>query len=276
MFLHLVFSEADRHVLQQTFESNNSVEGEVFEIKDDYALGPLNKIFETEGYQERRDWWKQVVEHSPYTEQLNIVDDKLTLTQVKRKLTENEEAKVWIWMAQNAHDVCGYYWLVAQLKEFAGRIEVLFLNNLPFINDKGQIFYPTYLSEILPKEIVKATKLARPVTLSEFEIDLDEFEKLCTENALIRFLEGGKKIIAKPIDFFDKQIISYCTPEYQKLNKLINTLLGKLMPKTSDTFLAFRIKQLVAVNTLEIKGNWEKGWKEIEVKLMEAKVETEA
>ena len=49
------------------------------------------------------------------------------------------------------------------------------LNNLPFLNDKGQLFYPTYLNEIQPKEFLKAKKLARPITLSEFEIDPDEY-----------------------------------------------------------------------------------------------------
>jgi len=47
---------------------------------------------------------------------------------------------------------------------------VLYFNNLPFINEKGQIFYPTVLHEILPKEFLKAKKLNRKVTLSEFEV----------------------------------------------------------------------------------------------------------
>lgn len=269
MYLHVVFGEYDKTVLQEAIQLSPNLEGEIFVIRDDFAVGPINAIFETEGYQQRRDWWKEVLQHSPYTEQLNIVDDKLTFTQITRTLTENPEAKLWIWMAQNTHDVCGYYWLITQMKNFAGQVEVLFLNNLPFINEKGQIFYPSYLSEILPKEIVKAAKLARPVTLSEFEIDPDEFEKMCTENALVRFLEGGKKIIAKPAEFFDKQIIGFCTTDFQKLNKLMNTVFNKVQPKISDVFLAYRIRELQSANTLELKGDWEKGWKEMEVKMVQ-------
>jgi len=33
------------------------------------------------------------------------------------------------------------------LRKYAGRIYILFLNNLPFINDKGNIFYPRDLFE---------------------------------------------------------------------------------------------------------------------------------
>jgi hypothetical protein len=55
------------------------MQGDIVEIKDDFAVGPLADIYDTEGYQARRDWWKSLLEFSPYTESLNIVDDKLTV-----------------------------------------------------------------------------------------------------------------------------------------------------------------------------------------------------
>ena len=87
------------------------------------------------------------------------------------------------------------------------------MNNLPFINDKGQIFYPSWLNEIQPSEFLKAKKLARPVTLSEFEIDPDEWKKLCDENAMVRILEGGKKIAGKEETFYDSEILKNLTTE---------------------------------------------------------------
>ena len=100
-------------------------QGNIIEIKDDYMVGPLGAIYETEGYQERKQWWEGVLQNSPYTDQLSIVDDKLTVHQLLTTLEENPDEQVWLWMAQNAHDVCGYYWLMTQLKEYAGRIQVL-------------------------------------------------------------------------------------------------------------------------------------------------------
>ena len=69
------------------------------------------------------------------------------------------------------------------------------LNNLPFINEKGNVFYPVSLSEIPAREFVKARKLARPVSAAEFETDPDEWTRLASENKNLRVLEGGKKII---------------------------------------------------------------------------------
>lgn len=264
--IHIVFEQANVAVLQKAMELDETLQGEVVEIKDDYAVGPLLNIYETEGYQARRDWWKTLLEYSPYTDSLNIVDDKLAVHQLLKAIDEQPEQELWIWMGQNAHDVCSYYWLMSQLKEYQGRVQVLYLNNLPFINEKGNIFYPTHLHEIQPKEFRKAMRLARPITLSEFEVDPDEWKKLCQENAMVRFLEGGKKITGKEVDFYDKDIFANLNGA-MKLGKLLNTALGKMKVQTGDTFLVWRIRELAAEGKLEIAGDWNKGWKEIVVKL---------
>lgn len=264
--LHIVFEQANVAALQAAIALDESMAGDIIEIKDDFAVGPVTNIYETEGYQQRRDWWKSLLEFSPYTDSLDIVDDKLTMHNLLKRLEENEEEKVWIWMAQNVHDVCGYYWLMSQLKEQQGRIEVLYLNNLPFINEKGNLFYPTSLFEIQPKEFLKAKKLARPITPSEFEVDPDEWKKLCNENAMVRFLEGGKKVTGKEVSFYDKDILAHVTGEPVKLPKLLSTTLSKMKVRTGDVFLAWRIRELISEGKLEASGDWSKGWKEITIK----------
>ncbi len=117
-----------------------------------------------------------------------VIDDIKTVTGLIEWLTGDPQEIVWIWVAPNKHDVSGYYWLITQLKDFHERIFILYLHNLPFINDKGHIFYPTNIFEIPAKEFLKAKKLARPVTLSEFEVDADEWAKLGNENKGVRSL----------------------------------------------------------------------------------------
>ncbi len=264
--IHIVFEQANAEALKKAIELDSSLEGTIIEIKDDFAVGPIENIYETEGYQQRRDWWQSLLEFSPYQEQINLVDDKLTVHQLMRTLEENETEKVWLWMGQNAHDVCGYYWLMPQLRAFQGRLEVLYLNNLPFINEKGNIFYPTYLHEIQPKEFLKAKKLARPITLSEFELDPDEFKKLCGENAGVRFLEGGKKIAGKEAAFFDADILQNLGADSQKLSRVLSNTLNKMKVKTGDVYLVWRIRELAAMGKIELQGDWNKGWKEITLK----------
>jgi hypothetical protein len=270
--IHIVFNEADIEVLKKAQELDESIAGEVIIVRDDYAVGPVDNIYNTEGYQQRREWWKSLLEQSPYdTEQLiNMVDDRMTVHNLKKALDENPKEEVWLWMGQNQHDVSGYYWLMSQFGNYQGRVFVLYLNNLPFINEKGHIFYPTWLHEIQPKEFLKAKRLCRKITLSEFEVDPDEWRKLCDDNAMVRILEGGKKIASKDEDFYDKDVLAGITKEWQKGNKVMHNILSKMKIKTGDVFLLWRMKKLAEQEKIEINGDTTKSWKDFEVKLKSA------
>jgi hypothetical protein len=183
------------------------------------------------------------------------VDDNKLVVDLIEKLNANAEEKVWIWAAQNKHDVSGYYWLMSQLKAFQGRIYILYLNNLPFINEKGNIFYPEWISHIQPKEMLKAKKLSRLITTSEFEVDPDEWTKLCNEEKGVRLLEGGKKLIQKEVDFYDSELKTYITGDWQKASKIIHHFLSKAKHTTGDMFLLWRLKQLLATDVYDVQGN---------------------
>ncbi|MFT3904521.1 MAG: DUF1835 domain-containing protein [Niabella sp.] len=136
--IHVVFNENEVALMHKVMELDETLAGSVLQIKDDYAVGPIADIYETEGYQRRRAWWENLLTGSPYTGQVDIVDDKMTVHNLTKQLDENPEEELWIWMGQNQHDVCGYYWLMPQLRAYQGRVMVLYMNNLPFINEKGQ------------------------------------------------------------------------------------------------------------------------------------------
>ncbi|MCW3106515.1 MAG: hypothetical protein JWQ09_1021, partial [Segetibacter sp.] len=228
--IHIVFEEANIEALRKSFELDSSLQGEIVSIQDDYAVGPLAEIFSEEGTKNRHQWWREILKGGHYggIADDGHVDDTKEVAELKVKLTENPEEIVWIWAAQNKHDVSGYYWLMSQLKDYQGRVFILYLNNLPFINEKGNIFYPSSLFQIQPKEFVKAKKLARPITLSEFEIDPDEWAKLCREDKGVRLLEGGKKLVQKEYDYYDKELLNFINKDWIKVSKLFQQYYGKI------------------------------------------------
>lgn len=265
---HLVFNTPDIDVLKQAMELDNTLKGEITEIKDEWGVGPLLNLDTEAGWNERLEWWRNLLTDSPYGKEVaGSFDDRETVKQLLQWLDENPEEEVWIWMGQNQHDVTGYYWLMPQLRDYQGRVMVLYLNNLPFINEKGQLFYPSFISEILPKEAVKAKRLSRPITLSEFEVDPDEWKRLSEENALVRILEGGKKIASKSVDFYDGDILSNLTTEWQKSWRVLSNTLNRMKIKTGDVFIMWRLKELIAKDRVHVNGDPSKGWKEFEVKL---------
>lgn len=270
--IHIVFNESEVSLMKEVIDLDETLTGDVIQIKDDFAVGPLAGIDTEEGWQARVDWHRTLLQGSPYGEELaGSFDDRETVKQLKAKLDENPAEELWIWMGQNQHDVMGYYWLMSQFKDYQGRVMILYLNNLPFINEKGQIFYPSWLHEIQPKEFVKAKKLARPITLSEFEIDPDEWRKIAEENAMVRVLEGGKKIVGKEESFYDGEILKNVTGEWQKATRVLTNTLHRMKIKTGDVFIMWRMKSLINEGKIEVTGDMAKGWKDFDVKKSEGK-----
>ncbi|AEV97265.1 hypothetical protein A4D02_17140 [Niastella koreensis] len=265
--IHIVFNEPDVDVLKKAIELDETLQGDVLLIKDDYAVGPIKNIYEEEGIEARKQWWREVLAGGDYDGKVDMfeVDDMQVVVDLIVKLALNIDEKVYIWAAQNKHDVSGYYWLMSQLKDFQGRLFILYLNNLPFINEKGLIFYPEWLSQIPPKEFLKAKKLARPITLSEFEVDPDEWTRLQNEEKGVRLLEGGKKLGQKDYDFYDDELKKYITNDWQKASRIINNMLNKSKQTTGDAYLLWRLKQMIAAGSYDVQGEL-KGMKDFEVK----------
>ncbi|MCZ2460413.1 MAG: DUF1835 domain-containing protein [Chitinophagales bacterium] len=265
--IHIVFNKTDIELMKLVIELNSELSGDIVQIKDDYAVGPLKNIDTEEGRQERLNWWKELLIASPYeNDPVTQFDDWETIAELKNRLNDVPEELIWIWAGQNQHDVCGYYWLVSKFKEYQGRLMVIYLNNLPFINEKGQLFYPSWLNEILPKELLKARKLVRHITASEFELDTEEWKKIMEENAPVRTLEGGKKITGKDETFFDGELMKNITGEWQKATRVLTNTLHRMKTRTGDVFLMGRMKQLIASGKIEIIGNMDQGWKSFDVK----------
>ena len=269
--IHIVFNEGDVKVLQASIAMDESLAGEVIQIKDDYAVGPLDNIYLGEGIAARKEWWTSILSGGDYEmkAESNEVDDYKTAAELVGTMRRNEEEHIWIWAAQNKHDVSGYYWLLKYMKEFQGRVSILYLNNLPFFNDKGHIFYPSWLHQIPAKEFLKAKKLAREITLSEFEVDPDEWTRLCNENRGVRLLEGGKKLAQYDYDFYDTELKKFITADWQKASKVLHHFLGKAKETTGDAYLLWRLKTMIAQGMFDVQGKVA-NMKEFEVKLKSA------
>jgi hypothetical protein len=274
--IHIVFNSADVEVLKNVFLLDESLTGIIIEIKDDYAVGPIVNIFKDEGIAIRKNWWRMVLEGGDLDGFVDkgIVDDAKQVEIILQQLNEDPNQVVWIWAAQNKHDVSGYFWLMSQLAVFQSRIFILYLNNLPFFNEKGSIFYPNWLHVIPPKEFIKAKKLARPITLSEFETDPDEWKRLMEEDKMVRLLEGGKKLAQYDDVFYDKDLLNYIAKDWQKANKVIQQFLQKNNHTTGDAYLLWRLKELKNAEKIEAKGLL-KGMKDFEVKLKSESLENE-
>lgn len=255
---HIVFESGSIELLSAAMDIDQTMDGEIILIHDDYAVGPIEDLLSDSGRQARTEWWSQI--NPPPARELNPAKsasftDSETMGTIMQRMTEVEFDEVWIWIAPNAKDVSGYYWLLSQLNNFVGRIFVLSLNNLPFINEKGAVFYPSTLAEIPAREFVKAKKLVRLVSAAEFETDPDEWRRLGAEQKNLRILDAGKKLAQKADDYFDKALSGFLQPTFQKMSRVLHAFMTKSNVKPNEIFLQWRLKQLNASGITEQQGD---------------------
>lgn len=252
---HIVFDSRGAELITAAMDMDEALDGETILIRDDYSVGPIQDLFSETGRLHRNHWWNAIRPEIKSIGKNEIEEsDASKLGKIIQRMNEEEFDQIWIWMAPNVKDVCGYYWLISQLAVFSGRIYLLSLNNLPFIGEKGNVFYPVALSEIPAREFVKAKKLARPVSPAEFETDPDEWIRLSSENKNLRLLEGGKKIIQQEDDYYDRQVLHSLQPVFQKISRTVHQFQSKSSEKINEPFLIWRLNELVASGTAEQLG----------------------
>ena len=200
MIYHIITGDFAAGPLREAINLNTTLEGEVVVMKDVLSLGPLHDEAGLPFSALRSSFWQQVVpsEKTPIE-----VDDLHRLIETANELSKNPGHALWLWVAPLPADVCMYLWSLRYLSKYAGRIFVVNIAGLPFLDTESRLFFPSRFADVTPSEIVKASRLARAVNPSEFEIDSEDWDRLGIENGMVRTLEGSKKIASKPVAFYD-------------------------------------------------------------------------
>ncbi len=245
--------------------------GEIVVIKDLLNVGPLQKTEDDQKFSDiRSSFWRQIIS----TEKNSVnVDDTERILQVSVAMNNNENAKVWLWIAPWPADICTWLWLTKYFGKYPGRFMVINIAGLPFLDAEGKLYYPKNISELLPKEISKARKLARPVSYAEIENDADDWKKLVAENAGVRVTEGTKRVLSKGNDHYDNLLLGMCTDQFQKASKIVAQTLTKHNIPTGDLYLGWRLKELVLQDRLRTQGELNKSLKDFDIKLPSATLE---
>ncbi len=63
--IHIVFNQSELALMKEVIVLDETLAGEVIQIKDDFAVGPLKDIDTEEGWQARWDWWRMLLQGSP-------------------------------------------------------------------------------------------------------------------------------------------------------------------------------------------------------------------
>jgi Protein of unknown function/Domain of unknown function (DUF1835) len=267
--IHILVGDEAAKNLELAFQEDENLRGEILVLRDTLGIGPLLPSAEEDWKTLRTNFWKTI---NPSFEE--IVNDEEVLKQIIDKAVADEEPACF-WMAPCVSDACAYYWLLPYFKAHPGMLHVIQIVGLPFLNEKGQLFYPNNFSYVLPKEFVKTKRLLKEVSPAEFEIDGDEWQRLSEENTWVRIYEGGKKVISKPNTHFDLLLTNCLTDTFAKAHKIVNETMKKITQTLSPQYLEWRLRELISEQKVVVNGDIQKGLKEFEVKTNSTVVDAE-
>jgi hypothetical protein len=262
---HLIVGDnAAKNLFAAKEQFESEFEGDIIVLHDTLGIGSIYVNEQGTHDAVRTDFWKSIVPN--FEAQVN---DHATILDVIENL--GEEDKVWFWMSPCVSDVCAYFWLLPIFQKHHGVLHVISIAGLPFFNEKGILFTPKNFSEVLPKEILKCKRLALQITPADFEIDGEEWQRLCGENAPVRTLAGNKRIESKPESFYDQIIFNQLqfATDFVKANKIITQTLAKVPDTVSDLFLVYRLRTLVTEGKLQIDGDANKAPKDWSIKKLD-------
>jgi len=264
MIYHIVTGDVAATPLRDAIVMDPAMEGEVVVMKDVLSVGPLKKE-EGQSFSELRSaFWQQIINNDKNPVQ---VDDLERLLHVGNELAKNEDARIWLWTAPWPADICTYHWSLQYVGKYLGRLFMVNIAGLPFLDENNKVFFPKSIGDIQPRELVKAKRLARAVNAAELEVDGFEWRRLVDENAGVRTHEGGKRIVSKGEEHYDNQLISFCSHQYQKASKVVGQALSKFNIPTGDVYLGWRLRKMADSGRLELQGDVTKLLKDFEVKL---------
>jgi len=250
--------------LRSAVNMEHAMAGEVVVMKDILNVGPLQKGEGQKFSELRGAFWQSVTGND---KQPAEVDDIERLILTGNELAKSDAPVIWLWVAPWPADLCMYHWAVKFLGKYSGRLYVVNIAGLPFLDENGKLFFPKNVSEIAPRELVKARKLARVVTPAEIEVDGFEWGKLVDENGGIRTHEGGKRLVSRTEEHYDHQLSSFCSHQFQKASRVVGQALTKFNLPTGDVYLGWRLKKMAESGKLELQGDASKTLRDFEVRL---------
>lgn len=243
--VHIILGKDNATHLVDAFQLAEKEELRVLCIEDDFSYGPLRDPEQPFSLLRHQFW--QTLGH---TEILDPFHDLERIIELLNQCKEDESVQVVFWMNNKAAELLTYYFLLHYLKTLVGRLFVININGLPFLNDDLQLFYPVSFKDINAKGIIKALKLARPITASEFEADADEWKVYQNEGATLRRIKSGKQIISVELDGYDQSIIDAINTYPQKKWARIYIQLKPVSNKLEQLFFNSRLQSLINQNII--------------------------
>ena len=256
--IHIAFDDSTAGCLKYMLSKEELFEESVVAFSEFFSIGPIYRLHTNEGQLVRQKWLiNNLTAYDSYFEEEYLSRFIATIEELH---TIPVETPITIWKADNAHEHVGLSFIIAQLKD---------KKNIRIINTSEAS------REILKQEYdIRGTGELPPESLALFQKSfiklpyLTEEKRMKFENEWDRLSESieclrvwkENEVHSVQEDYFDQFIIECAKSvgadrEFLKAPRVIGEALGLVEQLVGDTFLEYRLKQLIKQEVFEFEGS---------------------
>jgi len=197
--------------------------------------------------------WHEVVQGSiqKANEDLEVIYDQISKGEAVR-----------VWYSDQPDEACGLYWFMTQLCRLDIHDQQIYLIKLPEwdIDDNEDMIPKNGWGEVSPSQWHSYVELQKPVSSEFCKYCESQWRALQKENAPLRAMLNGK-LVSLPEHIYDDFILREISAEneYFREEMVIGRVLGKYRLGISDSWVAFRIEELIRAGKLEVVRKAEEG-----------------
>lgn len=162
---------------------------------------------------------------------------------------------VRLWYSNQPDEMCGFYWMTAQLNSLKSQCGPISMVKLPPYEQKedGTLVTRNGWGDVSPGEWYKFLPLERPMSLVFRRSITAQWRSLQEENAPLRAVLNGH-LVSAPADFYDSFIrreLAKASDEFHEAS-IIGNIIGRFQLGIGDGWIANRIETMIKSGELEI------------------------
>ncbi|MFJ8456258.1 DUF3658 domain-containing protein [Bacillus paramycoides] len=106
-----------------------------------------------------------------------------------------------------------------------------------------------------PSELVlKAYQTKKELSHKQVQSLIQDWKKYSETNEVLRILVNGQLTTVSE-DYYDVYILGHTSNEYQRTIRIVGKVMGENEQRIGDTYLTFRVHQLIKQGKLNSQGN---------------------
>ncbi|WP_242229583.1 DUF1835 domain-containing protein [Bacillus cereus group sp. BfR-BA-01329] len=256
--IHIAFDDSTAGCLKHMLSQEERLEEMVIAFSEFFSIGPIHKLHMNEGQLARQKWLvNNLTAYDSYFEEEYLLRFIETLEELH---TIPIETPITIWKANNAHEHVGLSFVMAQLKD---------KKNIRVINTSEasrEILKQEYdirgTGELAPESLALIQKsfVELPYLTAEKRMQFEhEWDRLSNSTEFLRVWKENE-VHSVQEDYFDQFIIECARSigadrEFLKAPRIIGEALGLVEQLVGDTFLEYRLKELIKQEVFEFEGS---------------------